>query len=266
MMNSTDQAGEAPIDWIADGAPAVVDLRDSTARPVAGSDGQAVEPDSGAVGFQQAADPAASASAEGDEPGDQEELPVDLLAGIELSAALEALLIISAEAMTAADLAVATGVPEPEVEAALSELAAQYLTHSRGFELRSVAGAWRFYSAAHCAPVVHRWVTDGRQSRLSQAALETLAVVAYQQPVSRAKVGAIRGVNVDGVMRTLHARGLVTETGSDPHTGATLYGTTDYFLERMGLSDLSGLPPIGDLLPDPSDVTDHIDGEALDLP
>ncbi len=186
--------------------------------------------------------------------------------GVDLPAALEALLIIAADPMTAEDLSAATGAPVDEIAEALHGLASSYAAGARGFELRQVAQGWRFYSAAHCAEVVGRWVTDGRQARLSQAALETLAIIAYRQPVSRAKVGSIRGVNVDAVVRTLQARGLIEQTGEDHATGAALYSTTDHFLERMGLSQLSQLPPIVDLLPDPSEVTEHVDGEALDLP
>lgn len=189
----------------------------------------------------------------------------DLLGAVDLSSALESLLILAADPMSEADLAIATGVPTSEVAATLRQLAAVYIAQQRGFELRQVAGGWRFYSAAHCADIVNRWVTDGRQGRLSQAALETLAVVAYRQPVSRARVGSIRGVNVDGVMRTLQARGLVSEAGIEQASGATLYQTTDHFLERMGISQLSELPAISDLLPEPHEVADYVDGQALDL-
>jgi segregation and condensation protein B len=185
---------------------------------------------------------------------------------ISLPAALESLLIIAADPMTQADLAAATGTDAESVAAALRALSAEYAEAGRGFELRQVADGWRFYSAAACAPVVHRWVTDGKQSRLSQAALETLAVIAYRQPVSRAKVGSIRGVSVDAVVRTLQARGLIEQTAEDPVTGAALYSTTTTFLERMGIAALTELPPIVDLLPDPDEVSDHVDGEALDLP
>jgi segregation and condensation protein B len=186
--------------------------------------------------------------------------------GVTLAAALEALLIIAPDPMPVDELAAATGAEAAAVAVVLQELAQDYLAAGRGFELRQVPAGWRFYSAATCAPVVERWVTDGRQARISQAALETLAVIAYRQPVSRSVVGGIRGVNVDAVVRTLQARGLVEPTGEDPLTGAALYGTTSTFLDRMGLSSLSELPPIVDLLPDPADVTDHVDGEALDLP
>lgn len=186
--------------------------------------------------------------------------------GVGLGTALESLLIIAADPMPISDLAAATGVAEPEIAAALAALAEEYRSSGRGFELRELPGGWRFYSAASCADLVARWVTDGRQARLSQAALETLAVIAYKQPVSRSGVGAIRGVNVDAVVRTLQARGLVEQTGEDPLTGAGLYGTTSMFLDRMGLSSVADLPPIVDLLPNPDEVADHIDGEALDLP
>lgn len=186
--------------------------------------------------------------------------------GVELPAALESLLIIAADPMTETDLAAVVGRPVAEVAAVLESLAIEYAAAMRGFELRKVADGWRFYSAAHCADLVGRWVTDGRQARLSQAALETLAVIAYRQPVSRARVGAIRGVNVDAVVRTLQARGLIEQTAEDQVTGAALYSTTEYFLQRMGLSQLAELPPIVDLLPDPSEVAEHVDGQALDLP
>src|SRR5204863_5603135 len=120
----------------------------------------------------------------------------------------------------------------------------------RGFELRRVAGGWRIYSRAEHAPVLERFVLDGQTSRLSQAALETLAIVAYRQPVSRARVSAVRGVNVDAVMRTLVTRGLVEEAGTEPESGAILYRTTSYFLERLGLASLDDLPDLAPFLPD----------------
>jgi len=141
--------------------------------------------------------------------------------------------------------------PTEEVAQVLRELAADYDAAERGFELRQVSGGWRLYTRASCAPYVERFVRDGQQARLTQAALETLAVVAYRQPVSRSRVAAIRGVNVDAVMRTLVARGLVTEVGSEHETGALLYGTTPHFLERLGLATLDDLPPLSDYLPDP---------------
>ena len=121
--------------------------------------------------------------------------------------------------------------------------------------MREVAGGWRFYTRAEFAPVVERFVSDGQEVRLTQAALETLAVVAYRQPVSRAQVSAVRGVNCDGVMRTLTLRGLVAEAGTDQETGATLFRTTAYFLERLGIASLDQLPELAPFLPD------HLDDE-----
>ncbi len=174
-----------------------------------------------------------------------------------LGAALEALLLIAEEPLDSAVLGAACDAPVDLIEGTLADLQRQYLEQGRGFTLRAVAGGWRFYTSEACADLITRWVTDGRQSRLSPAALETLAVVAYRQPVSRARISAIRGVSVDAVMRTLTARGLVAEAGTDHTTGAHLYATTDHFLERMGLQTLDQLPPIAHLLPDPRDVTDH---------
>jgi segregation and condensation protein B len=136
----------------------------------------------------------------------------------------------------------------------LRGLAADYTATGRGFELREIAGGWRLYTRAECAPIVERFVLDGQQARLSQAALETLAVVAYRQPVSRSRVSAVRGVNCDGVMRTLAMRGLVEEAGVDVETGATLYRTSSFFLERLGMSSLDELPPLAPFLPDVGDV------------
>ena len=128
-------------------------------------------------------------------------------------------------------------------------LAAEYDEQGRGFDLRNVAGGWRYYTREELAPVVERFVLEGQQARLTQAALETLAVVAYKQPVSRARVSAIRGVNVDGVMRTLVSRGLVEEAGQEPETTAILYRTTYYFLERIGIASLADLPELAPFLP-----------------
>jgi segregation and condensation protein B len=153
-------------------------------------------------------------------------------------------------------LASAVGHPPADVLGALHELAEEYTRDGRGFDLRNVAGGWRYYTREELAPVVERFVLDGQQARLTQAALETLAVVAYKQPVSRARVSAIRGVNVDGVMRTLVARGLVEEAGQDPETTATLYRTTGYFMERIGVTSLSELPELAPFLPDLGDLDD----------
>ena len=149
--------------------------------------------------------------------------------------------------------------PVDEVTDALVALADEYTQQGRGFELRNVAGGWRFYTRDAYASVVEKFVLDGQQARLTQAALETLAVVAYKQPVSRARVSAIRGVNVDGVMRTLLTRGLVEEAGQDDSSGATLFRTTSYFLERIGVTTIDELPELAPYLPDLADM-DDMDG------
>jgi segregation and condensation protein B len=167
-----------------------------------------------------------------------------------LRANLEAILLVADEPVAAQVLAEALDSTADEVGAALRELAAGYTAQQRGFGLREVAGGWRYYTRAECAPAVERFVTDGQEVRLTQAALETLAVVAYRQPVSRGRVSAVRGVNCDGVMRTLVLRGLIEEAGTDEDTGAILFRTTGYFLERLGLAGLADLPDLAPLLPE----------------
>ncbi|HEX6469227.1 MAG TPA: SMC-Scp complex subunit ScpB [Streptosporangiaceae bacterium] len=167
-----------------------------------------------------------------------------------LRAGIEAILLVVDEPVPEVSLAQILERPRGEVAVTLRELAAEYTEQGRGFELREIAGGWRYYTRDTCAPVVERFVTEGQQTRLTQAALETLAVVAYRQPVSRARVSAIRGVNSDGVIRTLTLRGLIEEAGQDPETQAHLYRTTRYFLERLGLRDLDELPDLAPYLPD----------------
>ncbi len=169
--------------------------------------------------------------------------------GVPLRTALEAILMVVDEPVGEVTLAQVAERPTEEVVAELRALAAEYDEQGRGFELRQVAGGWRFYTRANAAAYVERFVLDGQQARLTQAALETLAVVAYRQPVSRARVSAVRGVNVDGVMRTLVARGLVEESGDEGEGGSTLYRTTSYFLERLGLRDIDELPDLAPYLP-----------------
>jgi len=173
-----------------------------------------------------------------------------------LATVLEAILLVTDIPVPAMTLAQVVERPTGEVEAALEELARGYDEQERGFELRNVAGGWRLYTRASCAPFVERFVVDGQQARLTQAALETLAVIAYRQPVTRQRVSAVRGVNVDGVVRTLVARGLITEAGADEDTGATRYRTTTYFLERLGLQSLEELPSLAPLLPELDDLHD----------
>nr|WP_232425514.1 SMC-Scp complex subunit ScpB [Pseudofrankia inefficax] len=175
-----------------------------------------------------------------------------------LVALVEAVLMVAEKPVGVAELATGLAAHALDVERVLAELAAQYRADGRGFDLRHVGGGWRFYTAEECAPWVERFVLAGQMSKLSQAALETLAVVAYQQPVSRGRISAVRGVSADGVIRTLTARGLVEEATTDPETGAILYRTTDYFLERLGLRGLDELPPLAPLLPGFDDIEDLI--------
>ncbi len=175
-----------------------------------------------------------------------------------LRASLEAILLVADEPVPVVVLAQVLERPRNEVAAELRDLAAAYAAEGRGFDLREVAGGWRFYTREDCAPLVERFVSDGQEVRLTQAALETLAVVAYRQPVSRVRVSAVRGVNCDSVMRTLVLRGLVEEAGTDKETGAILYRTTAYFLERLGLASLEDLPELAPFLPeDIEDVEDE---------
>ncbi len=170
------------------------------------------------------------------------------------AATLEAVLMVADEPIPAVRLAAVLALPTARVEELLARLAAEYRgedgARPRGFDLREAGGGWRIYSAPAYADVVGRFVLDGQQARLTQAALEALAVIAYRQPVSRGQVSAVRGVNVDSVVRTLTARGLVAELGVEPTSGAVLYGTTGYFLERMGLASLDELPPLAPYLPE----------------
>jgi segregation and condensation protein B len=170
-------------------------------------------------------------------------------AGPPLSAVLEAVLLVTDEPLSALVLAQVAERTVPEVLGVLHALASEYAEQGRGFALLEVAGGWRLYTRTDCAPYVERFVLDGQSARLTQAALETLAVIAYRQPVTRARVSAVRGVNVDGVVRTLMARGLVVEAGPDPDSAATLYRTTDLLLERLGLRSLDELPPLAPFLP-----------------
>src|SRR6202042_2008565 len=160
-----------------------------------------------------------------------------------LQACLEAIMMVADEPVPAAVIAQVLELPADEVTAALRDLALSHAEQQRGFDLREIAGGWRFYTREECSAVVERFVSDGQEIRLTQAALETLAVVAYRQPVSRARVSAVRGVNCDGVIRTLVLRGLVEEAGTDPERGGILFGTPGTFLERLRPPRLGGPPP-----------------------
>jgi segregation and condensation protein B len=196
-------------------------------------------------------------------------------------AALEAVLMVIDQPATEEELAAGLELPVDDVVALLAELQRDYSGYTvkapdadqasaagfgsspRGFELRKVAGGWRIYSRADFAHVVGKYVLEGQTARLTQAALETLAVIAYRQPVSRARVSAIRGVNVDSVVRTLAQRGLIEDSGTDPESGAILYRTTSYFLERMGISSVAELPQLSPHLPGLDGIAEFYDADAM---
>jgi segregation and condensation protein B len=175
--------------------------------------------------------------------------------------AIEAVLMVVDEPVEEVALATVLELPVEQVVDHLHALAEECESAERGFTVRHVAGGWRVYSRAEYAPVVEKFLLDGQQARLTQASLETLAVIAYRQPVSRSRVSAVRGVNVDGVVRTLLTRGLIEEVGQDEESGATLYGTTTYFLQRLGLADVSELPALAPYLPE-LDALDEINEEG----
>jgi len=179
----------------------------------------------------------------------------------ELDRSIEAILMVVDEPVTELTLAQVLERPIDEIVEGIERLSQGYLEN--GFTLRQVNGGWRFYSRPEYSSAVEKFVLDGQQSRLTQAALETLAVIAYRQPVSRARVSAIRGVNVESVMKTLVTRGLVEESGIEHESGAILYKTTSYFLERLGLNALTDLPALAPYLPD-LDRLDEILGSLTD--
>lgn len=196
-------------------------------------------------------------------------------------AALEAVLMVLDQPATATELATGLNLTVTVVEQLLAELQREYSGYTvkapdmdrasdagfsaspRGFELRNIAGGWRIYSRTEFADVVGRFVLEGQTARLTQAALETLAVIAYRQPVSRARVSAIRGVNVDSVVRTLTQRGLIEDAGNDPESGAILYRTTSYFLERMGIGSVTELPQLSPHLPGLEGIAEFYDADRM---
>ena len=196
-------------------------------------------------------------------------------------AALEAVLMVIDQPATEEELAAGLDLTVESVSALLAELQREYSGYTvkapdmdrasaagfgsspRGFELRNIAGGWRIYSRADFADIVGKYVLEGQTARLTQAALETLAVIAYRQPVSRARVSAIRGVNVDSVVRTLAQRGLIEDAGTDPESGAILYRTTSYFLERMGIGSVAELPQLSPHLPGLDGIAEYYDAEGI---
>ena len=178
----------------------------------------------------------------------------------EMRAALEAILLVVDEPVGELQLAQILEQPAERIALVLDDISARYTAAGHGFDLRRAAGGWRLYTRPEYAAYVERFVLDGQSVRLTQAALETLAVVAYKQPVTRSRISAIRGVNCDGVMRTLATRGLIEECGTEPETGAHLYRTTGLFLEKLGLNSVDQLPPLAPFLPD--DVEEVLDASG----
>ena len=222
------------------GAPEEIDITDAAVWAPASSG----EPDAVENVVESAVEDEMPADSAFDSDADRADAPTPPLRKI-----LEAILLVVDEPVPEVQLAQVVEAPRALVLETLEDLAATYERDGRGFELRQVAGGWRLYTAPDCAPYVERFVLDGQQARLTQAALETLAVIAYRQPVSRQSVAAIRGVNVEGVVRTLLSRGLIAEAGEEGPGGAHLYVTTPYFLERLGLRSLDELPNLAPLLP-----------------
>jgi segregation and condensation protein B len=179
------------------------------------------------------------------------------MSNVEVERSIEAILMVVDEPVSEIILAQVLEKTVEEVEAALAHLVTTY--DDRGFSLRKINGGWRFYSSPDYHAAVEKFVLDGQQNRLTQAALETLSVIAYRQPVSRARVSAIRGVNVEAVMKTLITRGLVEESGIEHESGAILYKTTSYFLERLGLNSLEDLPALAPYLPNLDGLDEILD-------
>ncbi len=175
---------------------------------------------------------------------------------LDVAGAVEAVLLVTDQPVSASVLARVLDCSETDAETALQSLAAEYRERRSGIDVRCVAGGWRLYTREDFSPYVERFLVDGQQTRLTQAALETLAVIAYRQPVTRSRVSAVRGVNVDGVVRTLVTRGLITEVGNDDSSGAALYATTELFLERPGIGSLDALPSLAPLLPELAELED----------
>src|SRR6266511_3618555 len=235
--------------------PAEVEDPADAEEPVAEEPAEVEEP--AAEAPAEVEEPAAEAPVEAEpesERTEEEAEPVDL------AGPLEAILLVVDEPVSEVVLAQVLEQPTQRVTAALEELASAYADQARGFDLRRAAGGWRLYTRGDYASYVERFVLDGQQIRLTQAALETLAVVAYKQPVTRSRISAIRGINCDSVVRTLVTRGLVEECGSEPESGAFLYRTTPLFLEKLGLDSLDQLPPLAPFLPD--DVHEIADGQG----
>lgn len=188
---------------------------------------------------------------------------IQTLGAPSIKAAVEAILLVVDEPVSTITLAQITNTPEQDVKKTLKGIQKEFDERDGGISLREIAGGWRFYTNENSAEVVERFIKDGLTARLTQASLETLAVVAYKQPVSRGRIAAIRGVNVDGVVRTLLNRGLIEEAGSDNDSQALLYRTTQFFLERLGIASLDELPPVADYLPNMAALDSIIDESII---
>jgi segregation and condensation protein B len=184
---------------------------------------------------------------------------MDLTDQVVLRGAVEALLFVADGPLELTQLAASVQRPVDEVAEVLAVITADLDARATGWQLRPAATGFRLYTRDQYAPIVEAFLLEGQRSKLSQAALETLAVIAYKQPVTRARISAIRGVNVDGVVRTLLARSLITEVGTDPETGGGLYRTTETFLEKMGIGSVDELPSLAPLLPE----LDTLDSDEL---
>ena len=229
------------------GTPEPGPLPDDTPLPEVGPDTE-----------ESTAEPLLEPPAEGAEaaPAEEPEDGLPALGDEELECALEALLLVVDSPVEEEALAIAVGTTRMRVAEHLRLMSDRFTDYDRGIDLRRAGDGWRFYTRDRYAPYVEKLLLDGQRAKLTRAALETLAVIAYRQPVTRARVAAVRGVNCDGVIRTLLARGLVEETGTDLETGGFLYRTTELFLERLGLSSLDDLPPIAPLLPEVDSIDD----------
>jgi segregation and condensation protein B len=251
---------ELPTDDEPDG-PDAAEESEAATEPDTAEESAATKP-RGAVQQRAAKQAGATTEADSRALGVPEEVPlipaqVTPMDDGELRAALEAILLVVDEPVSELQLAQIVEQPVERVGAMLDDVSARYTAAGHGFDLRRAAGGWRLYTRPEYAAYVERFVLDGQSVRLTQAALETLAVVAYKQPVTRSRISAIRGVNCDGVMRTLATRGLIEECGTEPETGAHLYRTTGLFLEKLGLDSVDQLPPLAPFLPD--DVEEVLD-------
>ncbi|WP_284045918.1 SMC-Scp complex subunit ScpB [Actinoplanes maris] len=259
MAARGDRAAAPARDAVSDGGPGADRLRDrapggdvTAGGAVPGGGGGAVGEGAAVPGQTRRVAPAelpVVGPVEVDLPG--------LTEDSELAAALEAIMLVVDEPVAELQLAQVLEQPTERIALMLDNLSARYTAAGHGFDLRRVAGGWRLYTRPEYAAYVERFVLDGQSVRLTQAALETLAVVAYKQPVTRSRISAIRGVNCDGVMRTLVTRGLIEECGTESETGAHLYRTTGLFLEKLGLNSVDQLPPLAPFLPD--DVEEVLD-------